>query len=43
MIWFTNTQCINSLSVSVVDGYGPPVDRNGVNWSIELPYVRRRV
>jgi len=40
MIWFSSTQYINSLSISLVDGYGRPMDLNGVNWSMELAYTR---
>jgi len=40
MLWFSNTQYINSLSISLVDAYGRPMDFNGVNWSMELAYTR---
>jgi len=40
MIWFSNTQYINSLSISLADAYGRPMDLNGVNWSMELAYTQ---
>jgi hypothetical protein len=40
IIWFSNTQYINSLSVFLVDAYGRPMNWNGVNWSMELSYTR---
>jgi len=40
MIWFSNTPYIYSVSASLVDAYGRPMNHNGVNWSMELAYTR---
>lgn len=41
MITFTDTQFVDTLGFSLVDETGAPVDNNGVEWNIELAYMRR--